>query len=231
LSPQARTSVLSVASRREMTRRQWRSPHSGIEVYYGLGVSSGTLGGWDWFGHGGSLQGYISQTYVLPKLDLSICVLTNASNGWAGPWGEGAIHILREYSRRGAPSRKLRDWKGRWWGYGGAADLAPMGDIILVADPQMWNPFQYASEIEATGKDKGRIALANGYAGHGEKVRRIRDKTGKVAQIWLGSSKLVSEKQVIAEMTAKYKTAPADQFAAPARRARPPKKDRRHVGQ
>jgi CubicO group peptidase (beta-lactamase class C family) len=220
LSPNAGTSVLSVASRREMTRRQWRSPHSGIEVYYGLGLSSGTLAGWDCFGHGGSLQGYISHTTVVPEQDLSICVLTNAANGWAGPWVEGAIHILRAFSQRGAPSRKLRDWTGRWWGYGGAADFVPIGGVVLVADPQSWNPFQFASEIEATGKDKGRIALANGYAGHGEKVRRIREKAGKIVEVWLGSSKLVSEKQVIDEMTARYKTAPTAQEAAPGQRKR-----------
>lgn len=67
LSPNARKSVLSVASRREMARRQWRNPHSSIEQYYGLGTIGGSLNGWDWFGHSGGLQGYISRTCVLPN--------------------------------------------------------------------------------------------------------------------------------------------------------------------
>jgi CubicO group peptidase (beta-lactamase class C family) len=208
LSPLAKTSALSVASRREMTRPQWRNPHSGVEEHYGLGIKSGSLGGWDCFGHGGSLQGYISSTAVLPKQDLSICVLTNANNGWAGPWVEGAIHILRGFSGRGAPSRKLSDWNGRWWGFGGAADLVAMGEIVLIADPQTWNPFAHAAEIEVTGKDKGRIALANGYASHGEKVRRVRDRTGEMTEVWLAGSKLLPEAQVIAEMQARYEMAP-----------------------
>jgi CubicO group peptidase (beta-lactamase class C family) len=216
LSPLAKTSALSVASRREMTRPQWRNPHSGVEEHYGLGIKSGSLGGWDYFGHGGSLQGYISCTSVLPKQDLSICVLTNASNGWAGPWVEGAIHILREFSKRGAPSRKLRDWNGRWWGFAGAADLVAMGDIVLIADPQAWNPFAQAAEIEMTGKDKGRIVLANGYASHGEKVRRIRDNAGDVTEVWLAGWKLLPEAQVIAEMQARYETAPPAQETAAA---------------
>ena len=57
LSPKARASVLSVSSRREMVRRQWRNQHSSLEAYYGLGTISGTLNGWEWFGHSGGLQG------------------------------------------------------------------------------------------------------------------------------------------------------------------------------
>ena len=220
LSPLAKASVLSVASRREMTRPQWRNPHSSVEEHYGLGVKSGSLAGWDLFGHGGSLQGYISSTSVLPKQDLSICALTNAANGWAGPWVEGAIYILREFSKRGAPSRKLSDWNGRWWGFGGAADLVALGDIVLIADPQAWNPFAYAGEIEVTGKDKGRISLANGYASHGEKVRRIRDKAGAMTEVWLAGSKLLPEAQVIAEMQARYETAPPTPGVTPAVRGR-----------
>ena len=47
--PAARGSVLSAASRREMARRHWTSPHSRVERHYGLGIISGRCGGWDWF--------------------------------------------------------------------------------------------------------------------------------------------------------------------------------------
>ena len=73
-----RKSVLSVASRREMTRKQWRIEQS-FEAYYGLGLSIGKTDGWDWFGHGGGFQGYISRTAVLPECELAISILTNAS--------------------------------------------------------------------------------------------------------------------------------------------------------
>ena len=53
LAPNAKRSVLSVASRREMVRRQWRNPHASLEGHYGLGIMSGTMAGWDWFGHTG----------------------------------------------------------------------------------------------------------------------------------------------------------------------------------
>jgi CubicO group peptidase (beta-lactamase class C family) len=43
LSPRAERSILSVSSRREMTRRHWRNAHSAGEEYYGLGIVSGAL--------------------------------------------------------------------------------------------------------------------------------------------------------------------------------------------
>ena len=111
LAPNAKRSVLSAASRREMTRRHWRNPHSSIESYYGLGIASGTVAGWDWFGHGGGLQGYISQTWVIPACEMTISVLTNSTDGWAGFWVDGAMRILRSFrgARRAETARPRLD--------------------------------------------------------------------------------------------------------------------------
>ncbi len=204
LAPNARKSVLSAASRREMVRRQWLDPHSSLERTYGLGIISGTSGGWDWFGHSGGLQGYISQTRVLPEQDLTVAVLTNAADGWAGPWLDGITHILQGFAQGGAPARKVKDWTGRWWSLWGAIDLVPMGGKVLVASPAMWTPFANASELEITGPSEGRVALAGGYASHGEPVRCVRTKSGKMTELWLAASKLLPEKELAAEMTARY---------------------------
>ena len=135
LSPKARKSILSVSSRRELVRRQWRNQHSSLERYYGYGTASGSLNGWDWFGHSGGLQGYITRTCMIPKHDLTVAVLTNAIDGWAGPWVDGVIHMLSAFAQHGAPSRKVRDWAGRWWGLWGAIDLVPMGNKVLAFAP------------------------------------------------------------------------------------------------
>jgi CubicO group peptidase (beta-lactamase class C family) len=206
LSPNARRSVLSVDSRREMTRRQWRNPHSSLETYYGYGISSGSLGGWDWFGHSGALQGYISRTVVLPEPRLAISVLTNAIDGWAGPWVDGIIRILRAFAQNGPPSTKVRGWTGRWWTVWGAADLVPMGAKVLVAAPAFWNPFMDASEIEVTGSDEGRIAVAGGYGSHGEKVRRVRDGDGNFCEFMLAATRFLPEAALAAEIEARYST-------------------------
>jgi D-alanyl-D-alanine carboxypeptidase len=70
-----------------------------------------------------------------------------------------------------------------------------------------------ASEIEVSGTDEGRMALANGFANHGEPVRRTRGKSGKVEEIWLGGSCFRPEAAVVAELEGRYgkppKTKPA----------------------
>ena len=221
LDPDAPRSLLSVASRREMIRPQWRNPHASVEGYYGLGIISGKLNGWDWFGHSGGLLGYISRTAVLHKRNLAISVLTNAVDGGAGFWLEGVVHILRAFADRGAPERRVSGWTGRWWSPWGAVDLVPMGDRVLVGNPHQGNPFLDVGEIAVTGRDKGHLALANGYSSHREPVRRERDASGQVAAVWLGGSRMRPEAQVAADLTERY-----GPRKAPSRRAKPGIKNR-----
>ncbi|HLZ02686.1 MAG TPA: serine hydrolase domain-containing protein [Bradyrhizobium sp.] len=203
LAPNAKTSVLSVASRREMTRRHRRIPQS-IEAHYGLGVAAGTSEGFDWFGHGGGFQGYLSRTAVLPDCEVGISILSNSIDGAAPFWMDGCLHILRTFKTHGAPARRLNDWRGRWWTVWYALDLVPMGDRILVGNPHMMSPFMDATEIEITGRDKGRITAAAGYASFGEEVRRSRNKRGEVTDIWLAGANAKPGKVVGREMERRY---------------------------
>jgi CubicO group peptidase (beta-lactamase class C family) len=204
LAPNAKRSLLSAASRREMTRKHWRNPNTTLEGYYGLGIMSGTTGGWDWFGHTGAFQGYISKTSVIPARELSITVLTNAIDGMAVFWLDGIIHILRAFAARGAPTRRVRDWSGRWWGLWGATDLVPMGNRVIAALPAALNPLLDATEIEITGRDAGRIVVAPGFRSYGEPVRRIRSKAGTVTDIWIAGGHLIREKAMAAEIERRY---------------------------
>ncbi|MEO7937764.1 MAG: serine hydrolase, partial [Burkholderiaceae bacterium] len=208
--PTARSSVLSVDSRREMVRRQWRDPHASLERWYGLGTISGTLAGWDWFGHSGGFQGHITRTVVVPEQQLSISVLTNASDGLSHQWLEGALHILARFARDGAPAPRLARWSGRWCSLSGAFDLLPVGEnTVLVANPSLANPLQDASEItpEPIGRDgigHGSIRLASGYANHGEPVRLLSERADRAAALWLGGNQLVPEAAARQELAQRY---------------------------
>lgn len=204
LAPNSRRSVLSVASRREMVRKHWRNPDATFESYYGLGLMSGTIAGFENFGHSGGLQGYISRTVVIPSYELTIVVLSNASDGWAPFWLDGAMLILRAFATRGAPTRRTRDWTGRWWTTWGATDLVPMGNRVVLGNPGAGNPFLDATEIEVTGRDTGRIVKAEGYRSYGEPVRRVRSKAGKVTDVWLAGANLRPEKTVVADIERRY---------------------------
>ncbi|MGX1347360.1 D-alanyl-D-alanine carboxypeptidase [Bradyrhizobium elkanii] len=115
LSPGAQSSILTVASRREMTRRHWRDAHSQLERYYGLGTISGPPGPWSWVGHAGGFQGTLTRTVALPEQDIAISVLTNAIDGLANVWFESVIHILKAIHDLGAPGPETARWRGRWW--------------------------------------------------------------------------------------------------------------------
>jgi hypothetical protein len=79
-----------------------------------------------------------------------------------------------------------------------------MGDKVMVAAPALLNPFTDASELATSGRDRGHISLANGFASHGEAVRRVRGRAGSVSELWLGGTKLLPEPKVTAEITKRY---------------------------
>jgi CubicO group peptidase (beta-lactamase class C family) len=203
LAPNAKRSVISVASRREMTRGHWRVPGN-VELHYGLGVTIGKAEGFEWFGHGGGFQGYLSRTAVMPESEIAITLLSNSIDGWAPVWMEGCFHILRTFKSRGAPDRRTRDWTGRWWTIWNAIDLVPVGNRVLAGNPHMISPFADATEIEVTGRDTGRITAATGYASFGEPVRRSRSKSGEVSDIWLGGANFKTERAIAAEIERRY---------------------------
>jgi CubicO group peptidase (beta-lactamase class C family) len=204
LAPEAETSVLSAESRREMIRAQWPEAHSSGHRRYGLGIITGDVGAWSWFGHSGGFQGYITRTLTVPAQHLTVSVLTNAADGPAQNWAEGACHILQTFAKFGAPPVERADWSGRWWGLWGAVDFVATKDRILIAAPGLANPLLDAGEIKITGHDDGRIALAGSFANHGETVVRERGADGSVIAIRLGGNRLLPESVLAAELQSRY---------------------------
>jgi D-alanyl-D-alanine carboxypeptidase len=194
LAPDARASVLSPASRREMARRQWRSEHDGTGRWYGLGLIAGTAGAWDHVGHSGGFPGVITRTACVPAQQLAVSVLTNAADGLSHPWLDGTLQLLQAFERGGAPSRRTSPWQGRFWSLWGAVDLLPMaGRRVLLATPGLANPMLDASEIEVDAPDRGRVVLGGGFAQHGEPVRLERDARGRIVRLWHGGMLLQPE--------------------------------------
>jgi CubicO group peptidase (beta-lactamase class C family) len=204
LDPAAEDSILTVASRREMIRRQWRFPHSSLERYYGLGIMSGRIAEWEWFGHSGVFQGFASRTAVLPDPAIAVSLVTNGMDAPTDRWLEGVIQILASFAKHGAPTNEVHDWTGRWWTPWGAIDLVPMGRKVMIGVPSLPNPFTDASEISTSCQDRGRISLAAGFARHGEDVRRLRGGNGEVAELWLGDARFLPEPQLAAELEERY---------------------------
>ena len=204
LDPEAKESVLSIASRREMTRPHWQDAYSSIERHYGLGIMTGRTADLAWFGHGGAFQGFISRTVVVPEHGLAVSIVTNTVDRLAEQWSDGVLHILSAFVRRGGPDKRLRDWTGRWWYLWSALDLVPMGERVMVLNPALMNPLSDASEVEITAEDAGHIALATGLGNHGEPVRLSRSAAGDIEEVWLGGTRLLPEARIAAELEARY---------------------------
>jgi D-alanyl-D-alanine carboxypeptidase len=200
LDPDSAKSALSAASRCEMTRPQWSVPHVKDGRQYGLGVIAGSVGGRKWFGHAGAFPGFISRTATVPEWGVTVSIVTNAIDGFANPWVEGVISIFDVFSRRGAPEGPAILWAGRWWTIWGAVDLVPAGDKVLVAAPARLDPFGEAGELEVSDATSGRIALADGFASHGEPVARTIDASGAATYLKLGGAVLVPETALASEI-------------------------------
>jgi CubicO group peptidase (beta-lactamase class C family) len=200
LDPAAHDSVLSTASRREMTRRQWTVPRRADPRWYGLGTFHGSVNGHDWLGHWGSFPGFITRTSNIPDWNVTISILTNAIDGPANQWGDGAIGILHTFSERGAPNGQVAGWRGRWWTIWLPIDFVPVGDRVLLADPASLTPMAYANELTVCSATEARVSLADGVAHHGERVLRALDEHGSPTRIQLGGNRLLPEGTLVREM-------------------------------
>ncbi len=205
LMPTAETSILTAASRREMSRRHWRDRHSSIERYYGLGIIIGPVGPWSWWGHSGGWPGTLTRTSNIPDYDLTISVLTNAADGPSHMWMDGIVHILRTFQAHGTPDAAMADWSARWWSLWGAFDVVPVAkNRVLLATPALAQPFFDATVVETTGRDTGKVIEAQAFGDLGEGVRRTRDGNGAATELWVGGKQLKREADLVAEIRNRY---------------------------
>jgi len=204
LSPNAQTSVLSAASRREVSRAQWEDKWAVLPQKYGLGTISGTFDGWDWFGHSGGFQGYVTRSAAIPEHDLSLSCLTNSVDGMSALWLDGAMAILKRFKEDGAPNAGLSDWSGRWWSVWGPTDLVPIGEKVILGLPGLANPIAKAAELTVTSPDEARISQSGAFGNYGEPARLIRDAQGMVTAVQLAGSRLIPEADLAAELTDRY---------------------------
>ncbi|TPW26231.1 serine hydrolase domain-containing protein [Pararhizobium mangrovi] len=198
LDPEAERSVLTPASRREMVRRQWHVPHRSVPRSYGLGTMTSTWQDLTLIGHAGAFPGFISRSAFVPDWKIAVSVVSNAIDGPAEEWLEGIVSILAKFHEEGAPKPAVEGWAGRWWTVWSPIDLVPMGGKVAVSAVGAAQPFRDASELEITDGTSGRIALANGFANHGEPVRRTFDEEGNQQRLYLGGSEWVTDPNELA---------------------------------
>jgi len=206
LDPQCKESILSPASRRAMIHRRWRDECSAQESHYGFGTMMSGPGPKEWFGHTGSLQGFVSRTSRFTASGFTITVLCNAIDGLAWLWVDGISSILGAFRQHGAPAKRMASWRSRWWSVWGCTDLVPIGNIVMQIAPVMNPPFDGANtEFAITGKDRAVIQRTSGYNSPGQDVRLVRNAKGKPVELWTGGTKLLPREPMVAEAKKRYR--------------------------
>ena len=169
--------------------------------------SAGSLDGWDWFGHSGGLQGYISRTCVLPQQDLTISRAHQRDRRLGRRLGR------RHHARpAGLRAQRRTDAQGAETGpaAGGACGARPISSRwatrCMLAAPGFVNPLTDAQRSSTiTGRTAGRISAAAGFGSHGEPVRCVRAKSGRITEICSSPrTQFLPADKVAREMEARY---------------------------
>jgi CubicO group peptidase (beta-lactamase class C family) len=209
LAPEAARSIVSAASRREMTRRHWRIPDLSAGLHYGLGLAQAGEGEWAWFGHSGVFPGSLSHTSVVPAHGLAISIAINGAELWPNLLADGVVAILRAHREGGPPSASTSAWQGRWWSPWSAYDLVPLHDKVLVSEPSRIDPMLDAVELTPSAGDAAVISRASGYASFGEAARLERGADGTPVALWLGGTKLLREADMANAVRHRFHVPPA----------------------
>ena len=77
-------------------------------------------------------------------------------------------------------------------------------DAAQATTPGFTNPMIDATELEIHSRTGGRMALASGFASHGEPVSCVRAKSGRITELKLGGSRFYPAAKVAREMEARY---------------------------
>jgi len=191
-----------------MMQRRWRDNCNTMESYYGFGTMMNERGPKEWFGHTGSLQGFVSRTARFPASRLTVTVPTHAWDGLAYPWVDGIMSILSAFRSHGAPSRRLQGRNGRWWSVWGSSGLVAMGQVLCHVSPAMLTPFERRDHGDR-GRRQGHRdppkTLA--YNSPGQLVRRVFDRKGRPTELWIGGTQPLQKDAIVAEATARHRKA------------------------
>ena len=208
LDPLASQSILSAASRRDMLQRRWRDDNNVLESHYGLGTMMSGPGPKEWFGHTGSLQGFVSRTARFTGSGFTITVLCNANDSWSWPWADAIDNILTTFRQHGAPTRQAAAWTGRWWSIHGATDLVPMGQIVKAISPALHPPFTAGdTDLQPIGRLRARIAKTSAYQSPGQDARLVLGDDQQPVELWIAGSKQLPLQALLDEAKGRYRSA------------------------
>jgi hypothetical protein len=79
-----------------------------------------------------------------------------------------------------------------------------MGDKVMVAQPNLGNPFGDPTELTVIGTDVATISETGGYGSYGQSVKLIRGDDGAVREVLFAGSLLKLREAAAAEAIGRY---------------------------
>lgn len=185
--------LLSDDSKRLMQRLESIVAHDGTEQgRYGVGIELKTVGERHLVGHSGGYPGHITRTFVDPRDNLVVSVLTNAVDGPANTLALGLLALIdaalapSTVPDRPADAPPLASFTGRFAALWGLEDLAVLGDRLLLVRPTELDPRASVEELEVVDAEHLRLPAHPSFGPAGEIVHLTRDADGAVATVRIG---------------------------------------------
>jgi hypothetical protein len=183
------------------TLAEMRESQAGGEEQYGLGLALRQAGKLALAGHTGSMPGFLAMLWVAPEERLGVVALANATSSPGPAFGELGEDLLRIVAER--EPRIPEPWRP-------LTSYDP--DVLALTGPWYWGPTGFAlrlvaeDELELTPlsgtssrqarlrrSDDGQTWIAEGGYWHGEPMHVVRDETGRVTHLDLGTFVLTRE--------------------------------------
>lgn len=190
--------LLSDESKKEMQRAQWHAitPGQSNHEDYGLGIEIEYLRNRTTFGHGGGFPGHITESLIDPKDELAVVVLTNCLNSPAGMVCKNIFDIIgyfQDNTPTKAPRHNMSALEGRYGGLWALIDIIIIGDKVIAAYPDSWQPLSFSERLEYVNDTTLKVVGTGSFNSEGELVH-FNFKNGKVDTVIYNGTTLWPEK-------------------------------------
>jgi len=190
--PRRASQVLKGSTLREMHRLHWLEPS--WRRGWGLGFHVWRLGERTLAGHGGSLPGYRTHTYISPLEKIAVLVMTNADDGEPTFYGDQAFQLVAPAIVKATEPAKITKADPAWQRYVGKYRSARGDSEVLILDgelalvtPTDLDPRVSMLKLIPEGEHRFRMEGENGYAALGEIARFELGSDGKVTRLQIGA--------------------------------------------
>lgn len=165
--------LLNDESKKEMQRTQGLCKESD-DTYseYGLGLWINYQGGKRLYGHGGGFPGFITKTFCDPENKLVVSVMVNSLSAPSMEAAKGILSVIYKFIDEPSkkPKHDISKFEGRFVALWCSCDIVAVGNKIFATNPNSWQPFSGAEELEYVNKNTLKIKQAEMASSPGEAV-------------------------------------------------------------